>query len=62
MAIQQCKEQNNKKAYTKTFVSFQSTLGTNIIGVNNLPSVKLYATQKERGRKKDGSKHVYGIE
>ena len=27
--------------YTKTFVSFQSTGGTNIIGVNNLPSVHL---------------------
>jgi hypothetical protein len=62
VAIQQCKEQDDKKAYTKTFVSFQSTSGTNIIGVNNLPSVKLYVTQKERGRKKDGSKRVYGIE
>ena len=62
VAIQQCKEKDDKKAYTKTFVSFQSTAGTNIIGVNNLPSVKLYVGQKERGRKKDGSKRVYGIE
>lgn len=63
VAIKQCKAENdNKKAYTKTFVSFQSTGGTNIIGVNNLLSVKLYVGQKERGRKKDGSKRVYGIE
>lgn len=62
VAISQCKAENDKKAYTKTFVSFQSTGGTNIIGVNNLLSVKLYVGQKERGRKKDGSKRVYGIE
>ncbi|KAL7425562.1 hypothetical protein ACHAXH_000395 [Discostella pseudostelligera] len=43
-------------------VDARSTGGTNIIGVNNLPSVKLYVGQKERGRKKDGSKRVYGIE
>ena len=61
VAIQQCQAMDGKKAYTKTFVSFQSTGGTNIIGVNNLPSVKLYVGQKERGRKKDGSKRVYGI-
>ena len=40
---------SNKKVYTKTFVSFQSTSGTNIIGVNNLPSVHLYVGKKERG-------------
>ena len=62
VAIQQCKADGDKKAYTKTFVSFQSTGGTNIIGVNNLPSVKLYVGQKERGRKKAGMKRVYGIE
>jgi hypothetical protein len=39
VAIKQCKETEETKAYTKTFVSFQSTGGTNIIGVNNLPSV-----------------------
>ena len=55
VAIQQCQAMDGKKAYTKTFVSFQSTGGTNIIGVNNLPSVKLYVGQKERGWKKDGS-------
>jgi hypothetical protein len=62
VAIQQCPAKDGKKPYTKSFVSFQSTGGTNIIGVNNLPSVKLYIGQKERGRKKDGSKRVYGIE
>jgi len=62
VAIQQRKALNGKKAYTKTFVSFQSTGGTNFIGVNNLPSVKLYVSKKERGQKKDGSKRVYGIE
>lgn len=62
VAIQQCNAVGNKKAYTKTFVSFQSTSGTNIIGVNNLPSVNLYVGKKERGRAKDGSKRVYGIE
>ena len=62
VAIQQCKADGDKKAYTKTFVSFQSTGGTNIIGVNNLPSVKLYVGKKERGRKKAGMKREYGIE
>lgn len=62
VAIQQCKAVGAKKAYTKTFVSFQSTGGTNIIGVNNLPSVHLYVGQKERGRTTTGSKRVYGIE
>ena len=62
VAIEQCKAVGEKKAYTKTFVSFQSTGGTNIIGVNNLPSVHLYVGQKERGRTNVGSKHVYGIE
>jgi hypothetical protein len=61
VAIQQCQEQDNKKAHTKTFVSFQSKFGTNIIGVNNLLLVKLYVTHKERGRKKYSSKRVYGI-
>lgn len=56
VAIQQQDAVDGKKAYTKTFVSFQSTGGTNIIGVNNLPSVRLYVGQKERGRTKDGSK------
>ena len=62
VAIQQCKAADGKKAYTKTFVSFQLTGGTNIIGVNNLPSVRLYVGQKERRWKKDGSKRIYGIE
>ena len=62
VAIQQCQAKDETKAYTKTFVSFQSTGGTNIIGVNNLQSVKLYVGRKERGRKKAGTKRVYGIE
>ena len=52
VAIEQHKAENGKKAYMKTFASFQSTGGTNIIGVNNLPSVKLYVGQKERGQKR----------
>ena len=48
--------------YTKTFVSFQSTGGTNIIGVNNLPSVHLYVGKKDRGIQKKGTKRVWGIE
>lgn len=62
VAIQQCKAEEGKKAYTKTFVSFQSTGGTNIIGVNNLLSANLYVGRKERGRMKNGQKRVYGIE
>jgi hypothetical protein len=41
VAIQQCKVADGKKAYTKTVVSFQLMGGTNIIGVNNLRSVRL---------------------
>lgn len=48
------------KAYVKTHVSFQSTGCTNISGVNNLPSVSLYVTQKSRGRGE--MKRVWGIE
>jgi hypothetical protein len=52
VAIQQQPATNSSLAYTKTFVSFQSTCGTNIIGVNNLPSVQLYVSTKYRGNKK----------
>ena len=58
VAIQQCNAKDGKKAYTKSFVLG----GTNIMGVNNLSSVKFYVGQKGRGRKKDRSKRVYGIE
>ncbi|KAL7528119.1 hypothetical protein ACHAXR_005384 [Thalassiosira sp. AJA248-18] len=47
-------------AFTKTHVSFQSTGATNISGVNNLPSLSLYVTTKERGR--GSKKRVWGIE
>ena len=56
VAIKQCKETEETKAYTKTFVSFQSTGGTNIIGVNNLPSCQLYVHKRKRG------KFYWGIE
>ena len=50
----------SNKAYTKTLVSFQSTGATNICGVNNLPSVTNYVSQKVRGKGK--TKRVWGIE
>jgi hypothetical protein len=59
-AIKQVPANGDEKAYTKTFVSFQSTGPTNIAGVNNLPSCRLYVSKKERGRKDD--KLVWGIE
>jgi len=62
VAIQQRPATNSSLAYTKTFVSFQSTGGTNIIGVNNLPSVQLYVTTKCRGNKKKGTKRNWAIE
>ena len=60
MAVKQVPAIGDEKAYTKTFVSFQSTGPTNIAGVNNLPSCQLYVSKKERGRKED--KLVWGIE
>ena len=48
------------KAYTKNLVSFQSTGSTNISGVNNLPSLKLYVAKRNRGRGK--LKRTWGIE
>jgi hypothetical protein len=50
----------NKKDYTKTLVSFQSTGATNICGVNNLPSCNLSVRQKVRGA--GDQKRVWGIE
>lgn len=62
VAIQQVEanEEENKPAYTKTLVSFQSTGATNIQGVNNLPSVNLYVSTKERGA--GANKRTWGIE
>ena len=51
VAIKQVEATDVSKAYTKTFVSFQSTGPTNIGGVNNLPSATLYSSQKQRGQK-----------
>jgi hypothetical protein len=46
--------------YTKNLVSFQSTGSTNISGVNNLPSLKLYVAKWTCGRGK--LKRTWGIE
>ncbi len=48
------------KAYTKIIVSFQSTGATNISGVNNLISTRLYSRTKSRGQGED--KRYWGIE
>ena len=60
VAIKHCPASLLTKEYTKTFVSFQSTGATNICGVNNLPSAKLYVKSKSRG--KGVTKRVWGIE
>jgi len=62
VAIKQSPATEEVKAYTKTFVSFQSTGGTNIIGVNNLPSCQLYIHPRTRGKNSSNSKLVWGIE
>ena len=62
VAIKQSEATVKGKAFTKTFISFQSTGATNIIGVNNLPSCGLYITQRSRGKKNSSSKRVWGIE
>jgi hypothetical protein len=48
------------RAFTKSIISFQSTGATNISGVNNLLSVRLYSSIKSRGKGDD--KRVWGIE
>jgi len=60
VAVKQVRAGRSTHAYTKTLVSFQSTGATNIVGVNNLPSVSLYVKGKERGAK--NNKHVWGTE
>ena len=60
VAVKRVEQKDGAYAYTKTWVSFQSTGATNITGVNNLPSCQLYVGKKERGRKED--KVVWGIE
>ncbi len=60
VAIKQQPAVEESKAYTKTLVSFLSIGATNICGVNNLPSVTNYVSQKVRGKRK--TKCVWGIE
>lgn len=52
-AVKRVPADGNKKAYYRTFVSFQSTGATNIAGVNNLSSLTLYVQPKFRGSKKN---------
>ena len=60
VAVKQVPATETTKAYTKTFVSFQSTGSTNIAGVNNLPELSLYVCEKSRGRK--GQQRKWGVE
>jgi hypothetical protein len=52
-AVKRVEKDNDKKAYTKTFVSFQSTGVTNISGVNNLLSLTLYVQPQYMGTEKN---------
>jgi hypothetical protein len=60
VAIKQVDETTESKAYQRTLVSFQSTGATNISGVNNLTSVKLSVSKRERGI--GDTKRTWGIE
>ena len=60
VAIKKVEETDNSKAYTRTFVSFQSTGATNISGVNNLPSCSLSVNRRESGI--GDNKRTWGIE
>ena len=46
VAVKRVEQKDGAYAYTKTWVSFQSTGATNITGVNNLPSCQLYVGKK----------------
>ena len=60
VAVRQVEATNEDMAYTENIVLFQSTGPTNIYSVvNNLPSLKLYVTQRERGGGVD--KRVWAI-
>ncbi len=48
------------KVYTRTLVSFQLTGPKNVCGVNNLPSVNLYVSERVHG--KGAATKVWGIE
>ncbi|CAJ1944090.1 unnamed protein product [Cylindrotheca closterium] len=49
MAVKSFPQSGEKKAYTQTHVSFQSTGSTNISSVNALNSNQLFVVKKERG-------------
>jgi hypothetical protein len=51
-AVKRLQAKDNKKPYTRTLVSFQSTGATNIAGVNNLLSLTLFVHPQFRGAKK----------
>ena len=44
---------SDKKAYTLTHCSFQSTGGTNISLVNALSEIELYVRERNKGRRND---------
>ncbi len=48
LAVKRVDAEGEKKVYTRTMVSFQSTGATNIAGVNNLMSLTLYVQPKFR--------------
>jgi hypothetical protein len=52
-AVKRAEKDNDKKAYTSTVVSFQSTGVTTISGVINLLSLTLYVQLKYGGPKKN---------
>ncbi len=52
VAVRQVEATNEDMAYTENIVSFQSTGPKNISGVNNLPSLQLYVTDRERERER----------
>lgn len=52
-AVNRVQAKDDKKPYTRTMVSFQSTGATNIAGVNNLLSLTLFVQPKFRGAKKN---------
>ncbi|CAJ1953548.1 unnamed protein product [Cylindrotheca closterium] len=53
-------QDGEKKAYTRTHVSFQSTGSTNFSTVNAINSSRLYVVKKERGVGKE--KRIWGVE
>jgi hypothetical protein len=55
--VKQVKATNKSKVYTENIVSFQSTGPTNISSVNNLPSLELYVTKRDR----EGDAQIIGL-